>query len=94
MTFVLSDGYMEHGNKNWIKRMKNELLKHGDHNVIILNWIKGSKPPYTQVFKLNNSSSGQSLVVTSNFHPGLRQHPTYRDHVVPFFVFSPQIFLS
>ena len=39
---------MEHGNKRWIKRMKNELLKHGDHNVIIISWLSGSKPPYTQ----------------------------------------------
>ena len=49
MTFVITHGYLEHGKKNWLLRMKEQLLKHGDYNVIVLDWLPGSGPPYTQV---------------------------------------------
>ena len=29
--------------------MKEQLLVHGDYNVIVLDWLPGSGPPYTQV---------------------------------------------
>ena len=48
MTFLLTHGYFEHGHVAWLQRMKNELLIHGDYNVIILDWLTGSGPPYTQ----------------------------------------------
>ena len=49
MTFLVTHGYLEHGKKNWLIRMKEQLLKHGDYNVIVLDWLPGSGPPYTQV---------------------------------------------
>ena len=41
MTFVITHGYLEHGKKNWLQEMKDELLKNGDHNVFIVvrKWI-------------------------------------------------------
>ncbi len=36
MTFLITHGYMEHGKKGWLQQMKNELLNHGDYNVIIV----------------------------------------------------------
>ena len=48
LTFVVTHGYLEHGNKNWVQKMKDELLINGDYNVIILDWLTGSGPPYTQ----------------------------------------------
>ena len=65
LTFLLTHGYLEHGNKKWIRckeykndkdqemddvrKMRDALLKQGDHNVIILDWLNASGPPYTQV---------------------------------------------
>jgi len=46
-TFVLTHGYLEHGNKDWIVKMKDEFLKHGDHNVIIVSWLGGSRSGLT-----------------------------------------------
>ncbi len=40
MTFVITHGYLEHGMKNWLQQMKDELLEHGDHNVIILVGVR------------------------------------------------------
>ncbi len=47
MTFFLTHGYLEHGKKDWLQEMKDELLKHGDYNVVIVVNIHleiGSKP--------------------------------------------------
>ena len=49
MTFLITHGYLEHGKKNWLIRLKEKLLQHGNYNVIILDWLPGSGPPYTQV---------------------------------------------
>ena len=49
LTFMITHGYLEHGKKNWLIRLKEKLLQHGDYNVIILDWLPGSGPPYTQV---------------------------------------------
>ena len=46
---MITHGYLEHGKKSWLLRMKEQLLKHGDYNVIVLDWLPGSGPPYTQV---------------------------------------------
>ena len=48
MTFVITHGYFEHGKKDWLQKMKSELLVHGDYNIIIVDWLTGSGPPYTQ----------------------------------------------
>lgn len=48
MTFILTHGYFEHGHVAWLQRMKTELLVNGDYNVIILDWLTGSGPPYSQ----------------------------------------------
>ena len=47
------------GSENWedyknhemydVRKMRDALLKQGDHNVIILDWLNASGPPYTQV---------------------------------------------
>ena len=67
MTFVITHGYLEHGKKNWLLRMKEQLLVHGDYNVIVLDWLPGSGPPYTQVrIKLNIVSIIEFLFM-SNF---------------------------
>ena len=48
MTFLITHGYMEHGRKNWLHSMKKELIIHGDYNVVIMDWLTASGPPYTQ----------------------------------------------
>eukprot|EP00095_Tigriopus_kingsejongensis_P009684 maker-scaffold84_size396325-snap-gene-1.19 protein:Tk09684 transcript:maker-scaffold84_size396325-snap-gene-1.19-mRNA-1 annotation:"hypothetical protein DAPPUDRAFT_51580" len=48
MTFILTHGYFEHGHVTWLQRMKAELLINGDYNVIIMDWLTGSGPPYSQ----------------------------------------------
>ena len=66
MTFVITHGYLEHGKKNWLLRMKEQLLKHGDYNVIVLDWLPGSGPPYTQVgFFFNSKTSNVTNSMTS-----------------------------
>ncbi|XP_069955111.1 pancreatic triacylglycerol lipase-like [Cherax quadricarinatus] len=45
---VLTHGYLEHGDKRWLKSMVAEYLAWRDLNVIILDWLSGSGPPYTQ----------------------------------------------
>ncbi|KAL5016127.1 hypothetical protein ScPMuIL_005716 [Solemya velum] len=41
-------GFIDGGQSLWMLRMKDELLIHGDYNVILVDWGKGSKLPYTQ----------------------------------------------
>nr|CAH0113682.1 unnamed protein product [Daphnia galeata] len=41
-------GYLEHGNKKWIKRMVEEALIYDNVNVVVVDWVSGSGPPYTQ----------------------------------------------
>ncbi|XP_068209497.1 pancreatic triacylglycerol lipase-like isoform X3 [Palaemon carinicauda] len=45
---ILTHGYLEHGDKRWLKKMVQEYLAYDDHNVIVLDWLSGSGPPYTQ----------------------------------------------
>ncbi|XP_068081531.1 pancreatic triacylglycerol lipase isoform X2 [Anabrus simplex] len=45
---LISHGFLETGEKLWIKQMTAELLKHSDLNVIVINWGGGSAPPYSQ----------------------------------------------
>ena len=46
--FLIAHGYMESGNREWIQRMTRKLLNHTKCNVIVVDWNKGSAPPYTQ----------------------------------------------
>ncbi|XP_052774952.1 pancreatic triacylglycerol lipase-like [Mya arenaria] len=47
-TKVVSHGFLENGFADWLMKMKDELLKNGDYNVILLDWGGGSGIPYTQ----------------------------------------------
>ncbi|PNF41741.1 Pancreatic lipase-related protein 2 [Cryptotermes secundus] len=46
--YFISHGFMEHGNKDWIKKMTRELLNLVDCSVIVVDWSGGSGPPYPQ----------------------------------------------
>ncbi|XP_071536367.1 pancreatic triacylglycerol lipase-like isoform X2 [Panulirus ornatus] len=45
---VLTHGYLEHGDKRWLKKMVQEFLQYDDLNVVVLDWLSASGPPYTQ----------------------------------------------
>ncbi|KAK3855350.1 hypothetical protein Pcinc_038251 [Petrolisthes cinctipes] len=45
---ILTHGYLEHGQKRWLKSMMSEYLRYDDLNVVVLDWLAGSGPPYTQ----------------------------------------------
>ncbi|XP_047498306.1 pancreatic triacylglycerol lipase-like isoform X1 [Penaeus chinensis] len=45
---ILTHGYLEHGDKRWLKNMKEEYLLYDDLNVVVVDWLSGSGPPYTQ----------------------------------------------
>ncbi|KDR08048.1 pancreatic lipase-related protein 2-like [Zootermopsis nevadensis] len=46
--FFITHGFIENGNKEWIKNMTMELLKLSDCSVIVIDWSDGSGPPYPQ----------------------------------------------
>lgn len=46
--YVITHGYLEAGNRPWIKTMRTELLKRESCSVIVIDWGGGSSPPYTQ----------------------------------------------
>ena len=50
LTKIVVHGYIEpkFGIRNWMLRMKNELLMNGDYNVILLSWPDGNDFPYIQ----------------------------------------------
>ncbi|XP_011306821.1 pancreatic triacylglycerol lipase isoform X2 [Fopius arisanus] len=47
-TKFIIHGFIDTPLSNWVKEMRNELLKHGDYNVIVVDWAGGSLPLYTQ----------------------------------------------
>ncbi|KAK0175918.1 hypothetical protein PV328_000107 [Microctonus aethiopoides] len=47
-TKFIIHGFIDTPLSNWVKEMRNELLQHGDYNVIIVDWAGGSLPLYTQ----------------------------------------------
>ncbi|XP_059168286.1 inactive pancreatic lipase-related protein 1-like [Physella acuta] len=64
---------------SWGKLMKDELLKQGDYNVILVDWSGGKKPPYTQatantrvvgaqIAQLINQISDVYSTSVENFH--------------------------
>lgn len=50
LTKLVVHGYIEpkFGIRDWMLRMKNELLIKGDYNVILLSWHHGNNFPYIQ----------------------------------------------
>ncbi|XP_076756831.1 pancreatic triacylglycerol lipase [Xylocopa sonorina] len=46
--YLIIHGFLENGDKSWIMRTVKELLVREDCNVMIVNWIDGAGPPYTQ----------------------------------------------
>lgn len=51
MIYVIAHGYIDNGDKRWIKNMMNALLdndKTKKASVIVVDWGEGSKPPYLQ----------------------------------------------
>ncbi|XP_060081751.1 pancreatic triacylglycerol lipase-like [Ylistrum balloti] len=47
-TKFVTHGFLENGQVVWLHDIKNEFLKAGDYNVIIVGWGGGSGLPYTQ----------------------------------------------
>ncbi|XP_059166669.1 inactive pancreatic lipase-related protein 1-like [Physella acuta] len=48
-TKILAHGFLDNISETpYQKDLKDELLKYGDFNVIIVDWAKGNRPPYTQ----------------------------------------------
>ncbi|XP_059168294.1 pancreatic triacylglycerol lipase-like [Physella acuta] len=48
-TQIIVNGYEDNVDvTSWAKQMKDELLKQGDYNVILVDWSGGNKLPYTQ----------------------------------------------
>lgn len=46
--YIISHGFMEYSNKEWITEMTRELLKLSDSSVIVVDWSSGCGPPYPQ----------------------------------------------
>lgn len=46
--YFIIHGFLDNGDKTWVLRMMKELLLREDCNVMIVNWLAGAGPPYTQ----------------------------------------------
>ncbi|KAG8287450.1 pancreatic lipase-related protein 2 [Homalodisca vitripennis] len=46
--YFISHGFLEGGDRPWIRRLTAELLRRYDANVVVVDWGSGSEPPYTQ----------------------------------------------
>ncbi|KAG7212402.1 hypothetical protein KM043_012720 [Ampulex compressa] len=46
--YIIIHGFLDNGDKTWVMRTMKELLRREDCNVVIVNWIGGAGPPYTQ----------------------------------------------
>lgn len=49
--YFIAHGFLEAGDRPWIRNMTNALLdidKHGQSTVVVVDWRAGSSPPYTQ----------------------------------------------
>ncbi|XP_077289795.1 pancreatic triacylglycerol lipase-like [Arctopsyche grandis] len=47
-TKIIIHGFIDTPFSNWVSEMKDELVKHGDYNVVVVDWAGGSLPLYTQ----------------------------------------------
>ncbi|KAK3612363.1 hypothetical protein CHS0354_011083 [Potamilus streckersoni] len=48
LTKIVVHGFNQDASADWIETMKNELLKAGDFNVLVVDWKKGSRIVYDQ----------------------------------------------
>lgn len=46
--YLIIHGFLDNGDKTWVLRVMKELLLREDCNVVIVNWLAGAGPPYTQ----------------------------------------------
>ncbi|XP_043250444.1 pancreatic triacylglycerol lipase-like [Colletes gigas] len=46
--YIVVHGFLDNGDKTWVLKTMTELLIREDCNVVIVNWIGGAGPPYTQ----------------------------------------------
>ncbi|XP_012233169.2 pancreatic lipase-related protein 2-like [Linepithema humile] len=46
--YFVIHGFLDNGDKTWVLRTMKELLLREDCSVVIVNWIAGAGPPYTQ----------------------------------------------
>ncbi|KAG5335487.1 LIPR2 protein, partial [Acromyrmex charruanus] len=46
--YFIIHGFLDNGDKTWVLRVMKELLLREDCNVVIVNWLAGAGPPYTQ----------------------------------------------
>ncbi|CAK9806436.1 Pancreatic lipase-related protein 2 [Anthophora plagiata] len=46
--YLIIHGFLDNGGNSWVLKIKQELLAREDCNVVIVNWIGGAGPPYTQ----------------------------------------------
>ncbi|XP_070153507.1 pancreatic lipase-related protein 2 isoform X2 [Polyergus mexicanus] len=46
--YFIIHGFLDNGDKTWVLRTMKELLLREDCNVMIVNWLAGAGPPYTQ----------------------------------------------
>lgn len=46
--YFIIHGFLDNGDKTWVLRTMKELLLREDCNVLIVNWLGGAGPPYTQ----------------------------------------------
>ncbi|XP_059168948.1 inactive pancreatic lipase-related protein 1-like [Physella acuta] len=66
---------------NWPEEMKDELLKQGDYNVIIVDWSGGNKPPYTQA-TANTRVVGAQIALLINAIIATYDIPTSQFHII------------
>ncbi|KAG7299776.1 hypothetical protein JYU34_016785 [Plutella xylostella] len=48
LTKMIIHGFIDTPLSNWVSEMKDELVKAGDYNVVVVDWAGGSLPLYTQ----------------------------------------------
>ncbi|XP_053979275.1 pancreatic triacylglycerol lipase-like isoform X1 [Hylaeus volcanicus] len=46
--YMIVHGFLDNGDTTWVSKTMKELLLREDCNVVIVNWIGGAGPPYTQ----------------------------------------------
>ena len=46
--YFIIHGFLDNGDKTWVMRTVKELLIREDCNVLVVNWVGGAGPPYTQ----------------------------------------------
>ncbi|XP_064487536.1 pancreatic triacylglycerol lipase-like [Ornithodoros turicata] len=65
----------------WIHIMKDEFLKHGDYNVIVVDWRGGNGPPYTKA-TANTRVVGAELALLIKFIHNSTGTPVDKFHII------------